>query len=284
MSHVTSRAGGTITVKPRDASKQSGLVVICHGLGHTAEGFADVAEHMASQMPHLKFILPTAPTRPVTMNMGMPMPAWYDITGLDERSNENCPGIQASVQTVAEILRMEHETTGLPYSRMLLAGFSMGGALGLFAGMGLPLERKLAGIVVMSGYLAAAKHFRLTPGLEDTPVFHGHGTADPLVRYELALKSREYMLQHGAKNYQVKGYKGMQHTVIPEEIADVLNFLKRVLPPDDNCKVKLKAPEEMTVKELKQAILDAGLREKALGFMEKHEFVKLLRDHRDGLN
>lgn len=118
-SHVTERdaSSGTITVSPRDEAAQSALVVLCHGLGDTAEGFADVAEQFATGMPHLKVVLPTAPTQRVTMNMGMTMPSWYDIVGLDERSNESCPGIEESQARVASILRAEHEATGLPYSR-----------------------------------------------------------------------------------------------------------------------------------------------------------------------
>ena len=210
--HTTERDGsGTITVSPRNEAKQSGLVVISHGLGDTAEGFADVAEQFASQYPWLKIILPTAPTQKVTMNMGMTMPSWYDIVGLDERSNENCAGIEESQARIEQILQKEHETTGLPYSRyveferfrgskvkvyekgenvmfqsaydllphncdfisfrMVLAGFSQGGALSLFTG--LQLESSLAGILVMSGYLPAASKLKLKQ--TDTPVWHGHG-------------------------------------------------------------------------------------------------------------
>ena len=115
-------------------------------------------QHLAGQMSYVKFVLPTAPTQPVTMNMGMPMPSWYDIVGLDEKSNEKCKGIEASRDTIREILRKEHENTGLPYSRMVLAGFSQGAALSLFTGLQLEsVEKKLAGIAILSGYLAAAK-------------------------------------------------------------------------------------------------------------------------------
>ena len=119
--HMTERDGsGTITVSPRNEAEQSGLVVISHGLGDTAEGFADVAEQFASQMPWLKIVLPTATTQKVTMNMGMAMPSWYDIVGLDERSSENCAGIEESQARIAEILQKEHDATGLPYSRYVI--------------------------------------------------------------------------------------------------------------------------------------------------------------------
>jgi len=282
--HNTIRSqDGVITISPRDESKMSGLMVISHGLGDSAEGFAPVAEQMCMGLPYMKFIIPTAPTRRVTMNMGMPMPAWYDITGLDERSNENSPGLEESIAVIRNILETENKSSGLPYNRMMLAGFSMGGALSLFTGMSMPdAAQKLAGIVVLSGYLVSAKKFQLTKGLESTPIFHGHGTSDPLVIFNNALKSKEYMLEHGVLSYELKSYQGMQHTLIPEEIVDWIKFCKKVIPPDGhNFKVNLKDPSDMSIKELKMAIRNAGLGNQAVGLMEKSEFVKLLKDHRN---
>jgi len=83
-----------------------------------------ILQMLAKEMPHAKFVLPTAPIQPVTLNGGMRMNSWYDIVGLDERSNESCRGIEQSRDLLAGILRQEHETTGLPYNRMVLAGFS----------------------------------------------------------------------------------------------------------------------------------------------------------------
>jgi predicted esterase len=143
-------------------------------------------KQLSSQLPWCKFVLPTAPVNPVTLNGGMRMNSWYDIVGLDERSNEGCEGIQESRSRIEAILQRERDELGLPYSRMVLAGFSQGGALGLFTGLQLGGEKaeaaaaasgdekkKLAGIVVLSGYLPCDKQFRITPGLEGTPVFHG---------------------------------------------------------------------------------------------------------------
>lgn len=281
-SFTTLRRGDTVSVSPKNEADQSGLVVICHGLGDTAEGFVDVAEHLATAMPHLKFILPTAPTQPVTMNMGMPMPSWYDITGLDERANENCAGIDQSQTRVQQILAEEHASTGLPYRRMVLAGFSQGGALSLFTGMQLPSEQRLGGIVVMSGYLPAAAQFQITPGLEDTPIMHCHGEADPMVVVNMAKKSKDMVLAKGAASYHLKTYPGLVHSVSIEEIADVKGFLQKNLPPDATCQVTLKDPSDMSVKELKAAIQGAGLGRKAVGLMEKSEFVKLVQNHRAG--
>lgn len=208
------------------------------------------------------------------------MPSWYDITGLDERSNENAKGIKESQNTVKSILQKENESLGLSYDRMVLAGFSQGGALSLFTG--LQLEQKIGGIVVMSGYLPAAKQFTVQDGSRDVPIFHGHGESDPMVTVNMARKSKELVTQKGATNYKLKTYPGLVHSVSPEEIQDVKEFLEGVLPPSNECRVKLKDPSEMSVKELRAAIRRAGLGSKAVGMMEKSEFVKLVRDHRDG--
>lgn len=274
--HITERDGsGTITVSPRNEAEQSGLVVISHGLGDTAEGFADVAEQFASRYPWLKIILPTAPTQKVTMNMGMAMPSWYDIVGLDERSNENCAGIEESQARIAEILQKEHEANGLPYSRMVLAGFSQGGALSLFTG--LQFESSLAGILVMSGYLPAASKIKLKQ--TDTPIWHGHGNMDPLVQYAMAEKTKAKLIEMGVKDYNLNSYP-IPHTVSPTELDDAMVFLEKVLSHDESVKITLKDPKEMSVKELKAAIRKAGLN--AIGLMEKSEFIKLVQDHRDG--
>ena len=241
-----------------------------------------MAQMIAKQMPHLKIILPTAPTQPVSMNMGMPMPSWYDITGLDERSNENCKGIHDSQKTLMDILKEEHSNTNLSYERMVLMGFSQGGALSLFTGMQLEKEQKLAGIVVMSGYLPAKSQFKITGGLEGVPIMHFHGQSDPMVQVGMATRSQEVVKENGAKNYQLKTYPGLVHSVNEDEIRDVQAFLEKVLPDDEAFRITLKDPSEMTAKELKTAIRNAEIGSKAVGFMEKSEFVRLLQDHRNG--
>jgi lysophospholipase-2 len=233
------RTGTTITLSPTNPAQQSGLLVISHGLGDTAEGFADVAQMIAASMPHLKIILPTAPTQPVTMNMGMPMPSWYDITGLDERSNENCKGIHESKKTLVDILEKEHIESKLSYDRMVLMGFSQGGALSLFTGMQLAKEQKLAGIVVMSGYLPAKSQFQITNGLEDVPIMHYHGQSDPMVQVAMAKRSQEVVKENGAVNYELKTYPGLVHSVNMEEIEDIKKFLEKILTDDDTCRITL---------------------------------------------
>jgi len=167
----------------------------------------------SQQLPHVRFILPTAPTQPVTLNMGMAMPSWYDIEGLDERTNENCKGIETSHERIMNILKTEHNTTGLPYNRMVLSGFSQGGALALFSGLQMAPEEKLAGILVMSGYLAGAKQFKMSEAGKATPILHCHGTADPMVQWGMAQKTHAMLTTDGGhSDYTLKPYEGMAHT------------------------------------------------------------------------
>jgi len=280
MTHTTTRQGdGTILLTPTNESLQSATVIICHGLGDTSEGFYDVAQHLSSKLPHAKFVLPTAPTQKVTMNMGMAMPSWYDIVGLDKRSNEFCKGIEESQSRLIKLVQNEIDV-GIMHNRIVLAGFSQGGALSLYTGM--QLATPLAGIVVMSGYLPHESGFKITAGLEGTPIWHGHGVVDPLVKMQAAMESESAVKKMGATNYTLKPYAGLAHSVNPSEITDVLAFLERVLPPDDSCRIKLKDPSEMSIKELKGAIAKAGLGRLAIGLMEKREYVDLVRRHQEG--
>ena len=123
--------------------KHCATVILMHGLGDSSDGMASLADVFYIAFPWVKFILPTATTRPVTMNMGHTMTAWYDIVGLDKRSNEHCDGIDVSVARIRKLLEEEH-ATGLPYSRIALAGFSQGAALSLYTGLQMDEDKKVS--------------------------------------------------------------------------------------------------------------------------------------------
>jgi lysophospholipase-2 len=118
------RSDNTITYSP--ISGHSATIIFMHGLGDSADGISDIADSWSKQFPHIKFILPTATQRPVTLNGGMSMNAWYDIVGIDDRSAESVEGIEESVERIRKLLLNEN-SLGLPYSRMILAGFSQVG-------------------------------------------------------------------------------------------------------------------------------------------------------------
>ncbi|GBG25039.1 Acyl-protein thioesterase 1 [Hondaea fermentalgiana] len=274
-----SREGTTILIEPPETADS--VVVIMHGLGDTANGFADVAQMFSARMPTTKFILPTAPTQPVTLNRGMRMPSWYDIVSLGGGPSETFEGIEDSAQRIRGILDQEHEK-GMPYNRMVLAGFSQGAAMSLFTGLQLPAEKKLAGLLVMSGYLAGYNKFKLTPGLEDTPVLHQHGTSDQVVSFDMGDRTQKRVQELGATDYTLEPYKGMSHSVSPEELGSGLAFLQKVLAPAKDAAKEsgagTKTVDDMSVTELKAAIEQGGLGTKAVGLVEKEDLVKLLKE------
>jgi predicted esterase len=144
------RSTQKITISPADCKSHSASVVFLHGLGDTSHGWAGAMHRLATALPHVRFICPTAPTRPVTLNMGMQMPAWYDLTGLGKRENEACDGLDDSRHSIMALVEAEIDA-GIPADRILLGGFSQGGACSLYCA--LLAEVSLAGVVCMSGYL-----------------------------------------------------------------------------------------------------------------------------------
>ena len=214
----------------------------------------------------------------MTLNGGMSMPSWYDIVGLDEKSSEKVDGIEASVEVVRGIVQ-EELLIGVAPSRIVLAGFSQGGALSLFTGLQLPSDQKPAAIVVMSGYLAGAGRVNITEGFEDIPILHCHGTGDMVVRYDWAAKSKDHLEKKGVLSYTLKTFEGMPHTANEGVVQAVLEFLREQIPIDENFVIKPKTPAEMSVKELKVAVRNAGLAAQAVVFSEKREFVELLERH-----
>jgi lysophospholipase-2 len=233
---------------------------------------------MSLHTPHVKYILFSADEIPVTIYGGMKTNAWYDITGLDKRSSLSINGINKNVERIKSFLECEH-AAGLPYSRMSLMGFSQGGAMSLFTGLQLPLQYKLGGLIVLSGYMPGTDVFQLTPGLEDVPIIHCHGKADEVVAYERALESKEFLLSRGVTAYRFVAIEGMGHTVSLSVLEACIDFIKVHLAHDDALVVQPKPFKEMSVKELKQALREAGIGNKAIGFNEKAEFVELLEAH-----
>eukprot|EP00601_Ochromonadales_sp_CCMP2298_P002327 CAMPEP_0173184438 /NCGR_PEP_ID=MMETSP1141-20130122/8973_1 /TAXON_ID=483371 /ORGANISM="non described non described, Strain CCMP2298" /LENGTH=306 /DNA_ID=CAMNT_0014107803 /DNA_START=96 /DNA_END=1016 /DNA_ORIENTATION=- len=295
-------SSNTITFHP-DEGSHSATVVLMHGLGDSAEGLSDLAQTWGSNpsLQHIKVVLPTAGERSVTLNGGMRMNAWYDITGLDDRANQSCEGIGASVAVVRNIVEAEMKL-GLPLNRILLSGFSQGGALALFAGLQLPPDfaslstytppadtapadaaindaATLAGIVVLSGYMPGESQFTLTAGHEAVPVLHCHGDSDPVVRPDWTKKTETELKKRGMSNYSLTMYPGLGHSINPAELSAVTTFLQRVLPPSPRHTIAPKPPCTMSVKELKAAIRNAGIASRSLGFVEKSEFVALLEEH-----
>lgn len=203
-------------------------VIWLHGLGATGHDFAPIPPELGlpADLP-VRYVFPHAPQRPVTINMGMVMPAWYDIKSLDSRGQDEA-GIRESEGQVRALIARENER-GVPASRIVLAGFSQGGAIALHTGLRYP--DRLAGIMVLSAYLPL--HDKLTDEMADsnraTPVFQAHGSEDPMVPLVLAQMGRS-MLEGLDVSVAWHTYP-MAHQVCAEEIQDIGAWLTRVLAP-----------------------------------------------------
>jgi len=223
---------GLITIAPGEGVTHSATVIgPIHGLGDTNMGWADVAGMLQASLPHIKFVLPNAPTSPVTLNGGFEMPSWYDITSLTDRAFQPCTGIDESKETITALIEDE-VASGIPPSRIVVAGFSQGGAMSLFAGLQYP--KTLAGVCVLSGYLPKEDGFQVASEATKTPVAHFHGTDDPTVKIEWARQSVELVRARGVTQYELKEYSPLGHSASDEEIQDVQAFLAKVLPPLNN--------------------------------------------------
>jgi len=216
------------TVVVETGRNPTGSVVWLHGLGADGHDFEPIVPGLVSPGGRaLRFIFPHAPVRPVTLNNGWEMRAWYDIYGLGREHRQDEEGIRASAALIEELMRAEM-ARGVPSHRILLAGFSQGGVVTLHAG--LRFAERLAGLMALSCYLALDRKLepeRAAVNLA-TPIFIAHGTGDPTLPFEYGDSSRRLLEGMG---YAVEWHAyPIGHGVGPEEIDDMRAFLERVLP------------------------------------------------------
>ncbi|WP_257385706.1 alpha/beta hydrolase [Tahibacter caeni] len=208
-----------ITTRPRPSHS----VIWLHGLGADGNDFAPIIpELVASDWPGLRFVFPHAPVRPVTINGGMPMRAWYDIKGTDIASRQDEAGVRESLVQLDALIAREADR-GVPAGRVFLAGFSQGGAIVLAGGV--RHARRLGGVIALSTYLPidATTAAERSAANNDLPIFMAHGSHDPVVPQALGARSRDILRGLG---YTVDWHSyPMVHTVSAEEIADLRQWL-----------------------------------------------------------
>jgi len=202
-------------------------IIVLHGLGADGNDFVPIAEQLQlDAIGPVRFIFPHAPTRPVTINGGYVMRAWYDILEpvLDRREDE--AGLRASQADINALIAREVER-GVPASRIVLMGFSQGCAMSLLTG--LRHVERLAGVAGLSGYLplAAKTAAERSPANADLPIFLAHGTVDPVVALDRAAAARDALVALG---HPVEWHTyPMPHSVCPEEIEHLNAWMLRVL-------------------------------------------------------
>lgn len=204
-------------------------VIVLHGLGADGHDFVPVAEQLdLAAIGPVRYVFPHAPTRPVTINGGHVMRAWYDIVGTDLLSRQDEAGLRASQAAIGTLIQRERER-GVAAERIVLMGFSQGCAMTLMTG--LRHDEKLAGLVGLSGYLplAATTADERHTANAATPIFLAHGTQDPVIPIARATASRDALRALG-HTVEWHAYP-MPHSVCAEEIADLNRWLREVLAP-----------------------------------------------------
>ncbi len=201
-----------------------GSVIWLHGLGADGHDFEPIVPELQlpADMP-LRFVFPHAPVRPVTINGGMEMRAWYDIISLDAEGRADAAGVHESTAILEELIAREVER-GISAEKIVIAGFSMGGAIAI--NTALHTNEKLAGLMALSTYLPLLSEIDGSGGSRDLPVFMAHGSFDPMLPMQWGQMSAERMTDAG---FTIEWHDyPMAHAVCPEEIRDIREWLLRI--------------------------------------------------------
>jgi phospholipase/carboxylesterase len=216
------------TIEVQTAAKPTAAVIWLHGLGADGHDFEPIVPEIVRRGERAwRFIFPHAPVRPVTINGGMSMRAWYDLMGLDRRAAEDAAGFRDTDVQIRQLIVRENDR-GIPASRIVLAGFSQGGAVSLYTAPRYP--ETLAGVMSLSCYLPREGTFSAerTAANDATPIFMAHGQGDTVLPMDLGVQSRDFLKAQG---YAVEWHDYPKpHAVCAAEIADIRKFLFRVLP------------------------------------------------------
>jgi predicted esterase len=205
----------------------SGIMLIMHGLGDTCDGWAQTAEMLADVHPQLLFILPTAATIAVTLNMGMKMPAWYDITSLNPGASEDDRRILDSASYANALAEEAMAKYNLGPDSVVYGGFSQGSVVALHAGLN-ARAGKPRGILMMSGYFGGRTQLLTKAQHKDVPVLMCHGTADNVIPLQVAMMSSTGMQTLlGLSNLEFKQYPGMAHSASQKELDDITAWLRK---------------------------------------------------------
>lgn len=212
------------TVEIELHSEPDGSVIWLHGLGADGHDFEPIVPELSLPAElKLRFVFPHAPVRPVTINGGASMRAWYDIFSLDRDGPLDEAGIAASTQFLVRLIEREHER-GSAYRRIVLAGFSQGGAIA--ANTAMNFEPPLAGLMALSTYLPLREAPARTQQRKDLPLFMAHGSLDSVLPLALGQSARDTL---SAAGFDVAWHEyPMAHSVCADEIDDIRGWLVRV--------------------------------------------------------
>lgn len=207
-------------------SEHRASIIWLHGLGADGHDFEPIVPelHLPEAMG-IRFVFPHAPIRPITINGGMSMRAWYDVKNMDLRKEEDADSIKESADIINNLISMEI-SAGIPSEKILIAGFSQGGAVALHAGLRYP--SRLAGLLALSTYLPLPDRLasEASAANHSIPVMMCHGQFDPVIPEIAGKQSCDFLQQMGYK-VQWHSYP-MQHAVCYEEVQNISNWLQNI--------------------------------------------------------
>ncbi|NP_001156119.1 acyl-protein thioesterase 1,2-like isoform X1 [Acyrthosiphon pisum] len=207
--------------------KHTGTIIFLHGLGENGENW----KHLLSKMvkPNIKVVCLNAKKIPLTLNKGFPTAAWFDLASLDENKLEDESTIMRAVDKLHDIIDEEIASSKVSSTKTMLAGFSQGGALAMYAA--LTYHKRLAAVMVMSSW-PVLRHTMPDAAINNTntPMLQCHGTEDPVIFYKWGLILSEALKEMNPNKYEFKSYEGLMHAVNEQELEDVKNFINKIFP------------------------------------------------------
>lgn len=219
-----------VEVEPEAPARRT--ILWLHGLGADGHDFEPVVPWLRLRPEQaVRFVFPHAPHMPVSINLGAPMPAWYDILGEGTRMRADPDGVLLAQEWVRALIARENER-GVPCERILLAGFSQGGSVALHTALRHP--QRLAGVIGLSCFQVRTEMLPVERSAANAglPVFLGHGQSDPVVQLRYGLETRDTLqgLGHPVSWHVYP----MEHQVLPEEISDIRSWVRAIWPPDQS--------------------------------------------------
>jgi len=213
------------SVKVPSKEKATAVLIFLHGLGDTGHGWAEMLREFS--LKTTKCICPNAPIKPVSLNGGMPMPSWFDIRSLSPNGPEDEEGIKQAAKNLKAMIN-EEIANGIPAERILIGGFSQGGAVALYTAFA--TDVKVAGVVALSTWLPLNKKFAESgaKGNTNIPVFQCHGEADPMVSIRWGQATHD-IVKKFCPAATFKTYSNLGHSSSPQEMTDVRSFLTSVI-------------------------------------------------------
>ncbi len=212
------------TVEVTTGENPVGSIIWLHGLGADGHDFEPIVPELRlpADLP-LRFVFPHAPVQPVTINGGMAMRSWYDILSFDSVGRADRDGVLKSSAILEALITREVER-GIDASKIVIAGFSQGGAVAIHTA--LQTEHRVAGLMALSTYMALPEDAVSAACRKDLPIFMAHGSFDPVLRMDWGRASADKLIENG---YSVDWHEyPMAHAVCPQEIADISSWLSQI--------------------------------------------------------